>query len=357
MKCPKCSKDYDDSFAFCPFCAEPKPDLTQATPPAPPPAEEVVQQEAPPEEEAAVPTEVAAIAEKKPPRFSKKTKGVVAVVIVLLVIGLAVGLTLGLGGGGSNTTGTTSTSVSTDNSNLTFGNQNWNEVCSNPSRFKGAKVEGLVGKIFVAPEVSGSAVAIQMYADPANSDQPTIVYYSGGAPSQFANSDIIKVDGIVGGEFSGQNAMGGTITDPTIQATSVTKTDASALIQGGKDVTVAQQQNQNGVVIIVDKMVLQDNETDFFVRVNNQSGANANFEGYEAQLQVGNQQLNEDSSKSSQYGEMPSSILPGVVASGVLVFPAVGTPVPSTGAVALHLTASSDNYNLNFNPYVFNISW
>ena len=113
MKCPKCSKDYDDSFAFCPFCAEPKPDLTQATPATPPPAEEVVQQAAPPEEEAAVPTEVAAISKKKTPRFSKKTKGVAALVIVLLVIGLAVGLTLGLSGGGTKETQETTTNTTT----------------------------------------------------------------------------------------------------------------------------------------------------------------------------------------------------------------------------------------------------
>jgi len=126
------------------------------------------------------------------------------------------------------------------------------------------------------------------------------------------SGDLIKIDGAVGKEFTGTNAMGGTITDPTIHATSVAKTDATALIKGGKEVAVTQQQNQNGVVIIVDKMVLRDNETDFFVRVqNNQSGQKAHFYAFNSKLQVGNQQLDEDSSKSSQYGEIPSDIFQG----------------------------------------------
>ena len=52
--------------------------------------------------------------------------------------------------------------------------------------------------------------------------------------------------------------------------------------------------------------------------------------------------------KQSQYGDIPSDILPGVEVKGVLVFSAVGTPVPQTGAVALHLEASSENYMANF---------
>jgi hypothetical protein len=29
MKCPKCSKEYDDSFKFCPECAESNPQVAQ----------------------------------------------------------------------------------------------------------------------------------------------------------------------------------------------------------------------------------------------------------------------------------------------------------------------------------------
>lgn len=49
MKCPKCSKDYEDSFAFCPYCAEPTPVEQQPViqQPPPPPSEQAVIQEQP----------------------------------------------------------------------------------------------------------------------------------------------------------------------------------------------------------------------------------------------------------------------------------------------------------------------
>jgi len=257
---------------------------------------------------------------------------------------------------------------------MTFTNENWNEACSNPSGFHGAKVEGLFGKIFVAPNViKGGAIVVlpmyadtdvlPMYADTDNPEQATIVYYLGSNSShssQFAYGDLIKVNGKVVGEFKGKNRMGRPITGPTIEAASVTKTDVTALMQGGKYVTVKQHQDQNGVVITVDKMVLRDNETDVFIRVkNNQPSQTAYFFGYpyHAMLQVGNQQFNEDILKENLYGQIPSDILPGVEVQGILAFPAIGTPVPSMGAVSLRLEASSENYTARFKKYVFNISW
>ncbi|MBU0494388.1 MAG: hypothetical protein KKB13_21270 [Chloroflexi bacterium] len=277
-------------------------------------------------------------------------------VSILLIVGLAIGLSVGLSGGGSKTTESTTTTTETT-STQTFSNDNWGEVNSNPSGYSGAKVSGLVGKIFVPPEQANGGVAIQMYADPANSDKNTIVYYFGSDASQFANGDLIKVDGTVGKQFTGQNAMGASLTVPTINASSITKTDSTALITGGKDVPVNQQQNQNGIIVTVDKMVLRDNETDFFVRIQNQSGTNASFSSYASKLQAGNQQLDLDNTKTYQYGEIPSEILPGVEVKGVLAFPAIGSPQPPSGAIALHLEARSDNYMVNFSPYVFSISW
>ena len=291
---------------------------------------------------------------------SRKTSWIIiGGIAVLVIVGIVLGLVFGLGGekGTTEKDGSSSTAKKKTESTKTFTNDNWGLVCSNPSRYEGSKVEGLVGKIFIPPEQAEGGIAIQMFADPEGSSENTIVYYFGTDASQFANGDLIKVDGIVGEQFEGENKMGATLIVPTIAADSVTKTDASALITGGKEIPVCQQQNQHGIVVIVDKVVLQDNETDVFVRVSNQSGSNASFYDFNAKLQVGSQQLDPDSAKQYQYGSMSSEILPGVETSGILVFPSIGSPVPTTGSMALHLEAASDNYRLDFNPYVFNIAW
>lgn len=372
MNCSKCGTNYDDSFKFCPNCATQNPLVLPAPTPAVSGPQPVIQQpqayQPPPghgylPEDFPTPTgqltseswmsrTVSWVSD-----FGWKQWAIVGVGI-LVIVGLAIGLAVGLGGGKSSTTSTDRSIVPVDNRNMTFTNENWGQVCSNPAGCEGAKVEGLVGKIFTAPEQSGSSVALQMFADPANSEQNTIVYYTGSDSGQFANGDLIKIEGTVGKQYSGQNKMGGMLIVPTISASSVAKTDANALITGGKEVIVTQQQHQNGVVIIVDKIVLRDNETDVFVRIkNNQPDKKANFYAFNAKLQVGNQQLDQDSAKQYQYGQISSEILPGVEVKGVLVFPAIGPPIPANGAVALHLEAHSENYMATFNPYVFNIAW
>jgi hypothetical protein len=106
MKCPRCSKEYDDSFAYCPHCTEPKLDLTQASLQPPQPEQQASQPIPPSEGEPAVPA--TSVADGKPSWLSRK-KIVVIGVCVLLVIGLAVGLAVGLSGGGKKITESTTT--------------------------------------------------------------------------------------------------------------------------------------------------------------------------------------------------------------------------------------------------------
>lgn len=264
---------------------------------------------------------------------------------VLVVLGVVAGLVVGLAGGCG--------------SKGTFNNDNWDEVCSNTSGHVGAKVDGLVGQVFVAPKKAKGGVAIQMWADPFNLDQSTMVYYSGSDGKQFAYGDIIEVTGTVGEAFTGKNKKGATVVTPAVDATEIAKTDATVYIKDGTTVPVDQQQEQNGVVIAVEKVVLRDNETDVFVSLENrQQDSGALLRSTGTKLQVGGQQFDVDLHKSSVYeaayfGTMPA----GEKASGVLVFPAIGDPVPDKGSATLSIDGSSSNWRLDFEPYLFSIDW
>jgi len=142
MKCSKCGVEYDDSFKFCPECGEAKSAVT--TPAEKPPVPESISPlpEAPESATTLIEQNKVSTQEKKSPRFSRKTK-VIAGVAVVIIVGLVIGLTVGLGGGSkSGTTSETTTTETTTQSNETFTNSNWKEVCSDPSSFKGAKVNG-----------------------------------------------------------------------------------------------------------------------------------------------------------------------------------------------------------------------
>jgi hypothetical protein len=130
MKCPRCSKEYDDSFAYCPHCTEPKLDLTQASLQPPQPEQQASQPIPPSEGEPAVPA--TSVADGKPSWLSRK-KIVVIGVCVLLVIGLAVGLAVGLSGGGKKITESTTTIPRTPEQTAelfvkSFSNEDWDTI-------------------------------------------------------------------------------------------------------------------------------------------------------------------------------------------------------------------------------------
>ena len=95
MICPKCSKDYDDSYAFCTQCGEPRPEVAQQ--PLLPPVELPTQSGTPPPQ----------IPYPQPAqRHSSSSKSwgkyaVVAGVALIVIIGLVVGLVLVLNSGDS----------------------------------------------------------------------------------------------------------------------------------------------------------------------------------------------------------------------------------------------------------------
>lgn len=111
MKCPKCGKSYDDSFKFCPECAEANP-LLQESPEKPAETSQVVLAGQPlAKEEAALGVAPAAPPIPQPPeptrtrgRFSKRTWIIASVCTLAAIAGLVFGLVFGLGGGRDTST-------------------------------------------------------------------------------------------------------------------------------------------------------------------------------------------------------------------------------------------------------------
>jgi hypothetical protein len=55
----------------------------------------------------------------------------------------------------------------------------------------------------------------------------------------------------------------------------------------------------------------------------------------------------------SNYPKIQSDILPGVKTQGVVVFP----KVPQSGNLKVHFEGSSDNYDLEFQPFEYDIAY
>lgn len=287
--------------------------------------------------------------------------GGVAVVLLLVVVIAA------LAGGGSSRTGkatstgstsahTASGSVATTSKPTTtlvaskehFDRSNWAVLVSDPNAHKGATVE-FVGRVFVAPEKDAKGVYLQVYADPRNLDWNTLVMYPDPSAS-VKRDDYVHITGVVQGEFTGTNLMGGTVTAPMVMAETLEVVDALAAAPAAvRTAELEETQEQNGISITVHRVEFADEETRVLITVANGSDSKASFYSFNSKAVQGDAQYDADYGFGVDYPEVNSELLPGVKSKGVLLFP----PMDPRQELTLYLEAGSDNWELDFEPYVF----
>ncbi|AEH48646.1 hypothetical protein [Parageobacillus thermoglucosidasius] len=225
------------------------------------------------------------------------------------------------------------------------------KMISNPDKYKGAKVD-FYAKIFVEPEKDDDGIYIQAFADPKNSEQNVIVVAD--PKTNVKNEDIIHVIGTVRKSFEGENALGGKVTAPIIDAEKVEKTDyVTAFSKPIKTIDVNKEINQHGYIVKLNKVEIAEDETRAYVTISNQSNAKINFWGYNAKLLVGNTQHDRADNFEAGYPEIPSDILPKTNVEAIIPFPAVD---PNEKVIKFYFEGSSDNYDIEINPFQFEIN-
>jgi hypothetical protein len=230
----------------------------------------------------------------------------------------------------------------------------YDKLYSDPKKYKGYEVE-MTGKVFREPEKDDNGIYFQMWSDPEKSEKNTMVAIKN--PSlQIKTDDYVKVKGIVKDEFKGENSFGGKVTAPAIAADSVEKVDyITAVAPTLKEIQVNKEINQNNLVITLEKVELAKNQTRVYMKVKNGTNVNASFYSNSVKLIVGSNQLESVYADPENTGlkDIQSDILPGVETEGVIVYPAVDQ---SAGSFKLNAEASNDNYELDFQPYVFDVA-
>jgi len=235
-----------------------------------------------------------------------------------------------------------------ESASKTFDRSNWAELMSDPNRYKGATVH-IAGRVFGGVDKDANGVGWQMFCDPKNSEWNVAVYYpsTGFEPK---NDDFVEVTGTLKGTVSGQNAFGATLTIPLIIADSATIVDATAAASSAiRTVTPNASQTQHQITITLDKVEFAADETRVFLTVTNGSNAKANLYEWSSKAVQGDKQY--DADPFPMYPEVQSDLLPGVKSSGVMVFPAMD---PAQTA-RFFFEVGSDNWLLDFQPYVFEI--
>lgn len=250
------------------------------------------------------------------------------------------------GCGGENT-------ATNQNDQKKFTKENWSELDTNPDNFKGAAVD-VVGKIFLVPEKDEDGTYFQMYADPKNSEFNTIVA-SSDPDLKIEDGDFVHVIGSVKGSFKGKNAFGGELTAPTVIAQKVEIVNPKDVLAPTKlNVDVNKTQEQHGLAITLNNIEFADEETRLYVTVNNGSQDEATFYSFNVKAIQGSNQFEEQNNYDVDYPEIASELLPGIESSGVVLLQPLAI---SANSAQIHLEGRTGNYDHDFKPYVFDVTW
>ena len=245
-----------------------------------------------------------------------------------------------------------SKTASTENSTKEpLTNEKWTEVNTNPDSFKGDPVD-IIGKIFIAPEKDKNGTYFQMYTDPKNSEFNTIVAIN-DPNSNIKDGDYVHVIGKIKGKFSGENAFGAKLTAAAVNAEKVEKVDAKEILAPTKlKVDVNQSKEQHGLVITLKRIELANEETRLYVTIKNNSQQKASFYSFNTKAIQGSNQFEEQDNWEANYPKISSDILSGVESSGVVTLKPLDV---NTKSAKIFLEAGTDNYMLDFSPYVFDV--
>ena len=208
----------------------------------------------------------------------------------------------------------------------------------------------LIGSVFRV-EKTEDGVAVQMWTDIENSNQNTVVYIY-DTEFEVHEGEYLKVLGIIGDDFEGENAFGGEISAVTIDAKKaeiVSYSDALSPTLHTK--TIHQTQTQYGYSITLEKLEFAENETRAYLKMENNGSDAFSLFTFDSKLSQNGKQYAEESNWDADYPELETDLLPGNHTEGVIVFPKL-EDAPFT----LRLEGCSDNFDETVAPFIFEVN-
>lgn len=209
----------------------------------------------------------------------------------------------------------------------------------------------ITGKVFNIDK-DGEDYAIQAWSDAENSDRQFIVYVAGDKVESVNNDDYIKVDGEISGTFKGENAFGGVISAPLINAESIEVggyDDLYAPAESTKE--VGDTKDQHGVKVTLDRIEYAKDEARVYVTVKNESGYNASIYTYDAKAVQDGKQFNHEDNWNAGDATDIGEVLDGGSKGGIIRFKGLDPEKP----VRIQFSAYSDNWDIQMEDFVFEV--
>ncbi len=226
-------------------------------------------------------------------------------------------------------------------------------VASNPDSYNGKyiKFTGIVSTVDSNDDIYGC----QVYVDMDYNNSVLVEIPKSIMPETPKTDDLINFDAKIEKAKDGQTVMGVDSTWAYLVADSAEKT--TYLESFGKaDATwefTDKVAEQNGISISVTKVEFAKDETRFYVTATNNSADKMNIWSSSSKVLQNGQQYEQIYNYNSfeEYPELSSELLPGASSSGILCFDKL-----DPAALQLYVEGSSDNYELEFSPFIFDLA-
>lgn len=201
-------------------------------------------------------------------------------------------------------------------------------------------------------EYDDSSVYFQGFADIENSTLNTLIQYD-DPTLELVGSDYVYVDGVIVGSYSGENAFGGKVTAVKVLADHIEKVNyIDAVAPTIKEFSDIEPQEQHGCSVTIDKIEIAKTETRVYVTVSNTSENAVSIFDYDAKLIQDGKQYETTANYDADYETLPSNIMGGVTASGIITF----DKIAENSSFEIIIGAYSDNYSLDFEDFKFTIN-
>lgn len=226
---------------------------------------------------------------------------------------------------------------------------------NNPNAYKGKHVK-LIGQVFSIPQDDEERMSIQIWHDVSNYDQDFIAHTEAG--EDIKANDYVIVDGKVDGTLKGENSFGGEVVSPLIVDAKVTKSSYKDIVTPTiAEISPAVSQDQNGIVVTVDKVEYAKDETRLYVTIKNGTDYNFSCGVYSSKLVIDGQQLDQNNQSMTIYNtpelqELSYEVMAGTSSSGTVIFPAIEQNEPFQFVLP---DSYSDNYDLMFTNYMIDV--
>lgn len=224
-------------------------------------------------------------------------------------------------------------------------------VATNPDSYKGKYVK-FYGKVLSSTD-KDDFYGVQAYVDMDYNNSVLIEIPKSLLSEAPQSDDYLSIDAKVKSSKEGENLMGGKLKLAYLVADSAEKT--TYLDSFGKANTTWDFTDkvieQNGVTVSITKVEFTDTETRIYVSVSNNSSDKFNLYNYSAKVVQGSNQYEMTYNYDADYPEIPSDMMPGVTANGIICFDSM-----EASQFQLYLEGSSDNWELDFSPFTFDLA-